>query len=113
MSDVFDKLVPGLNPSASVNTEWFVVPSDNEYLANIKVAHTGSAGTGSTKYSLAVVSSSGASPTKADWQPFNAVLEEGEMYDVTYEIGPGKAVVVNVDSVNVSFNVSGLDINKT
>jgi hypothetical protein len=113
MTDLFGQLVEGINPAADTETEWFSVPLKHSYTGTIRAAHTGSAGTGPTKYNLAVVSSSGVSPTKANWQPFGVELEEGGMYDITYEIGPGKAVVVEADSNNVSFNFSGLDIDNT
>ena len=111
MADSFDKLVNGINPAADTETEWFSVPTDHSYQGTVRVAHIGTSGAGITNYSMSVVSATGVSVTAADRMARNVELDEGDLDDLTIELGEGKTLVVEADSNNVSFNLFGLDIN--
>ena len=110
MADSFKKLVAGINPLATALTEWFSVPAGHEYQGYVRVAHVGTAGSGTTSFRLAGVSGTGVTPVLADYELYNTELEEGDVHDLTMDLSALETVVVYADSANVSFNYRGLDI---
>ena len=110
MSDSFKKLVSGINPAATTLTEWFSVPAAHEYQGYVRVAHVGTAGSGTTSFRLAGVSGTGVTPGLEDYEMYNTELEEGEVHDLTMDLTELETLVVYADSANVSFNYRGLDI---
>lgn len=96
--------------SGGSTTEWFVVPADHEYIGELKVAHIGTSGSGTTSYRMAIASSSGAAPTNADYfTPLNIDLYEKDAHTYTIELDAGKALSVTPESTHISFNFTGMD----
>ena len=60
MSDLFDKIVAGVNPSADTETEWFTVPTNHSYTGTIRFSHVGSSGTGACVFGLTECSATGS-----------------------------------------------------
>ena len=107
MADSFKKLIPGINPIASAETEWFSVPSGHEYQGYVRVVNIGAT---ATSYRIAGVSGPGAPPSDADWEAYDTDPEVGEVHDLTMDLGPLEALVVYAGSADVAFNYRGLDI---
>lgn len=110
MADTFDQLYEGINPtSGSGTTEWFVVPSDEHWQANVKVTFNGSINDDDSEYTIYYLSSSGASTTNVNLRKRNT-LSYGDEPDYDFELGPGRALAVGSDSSRITFNIDGLKI---
>lgn len=94
-----------LNPLATTETEFIVVPSNHEYTGTVRICNIDSI---IITYRLAHTPSSGAANPE-DWDIYDAELEPGETDDITMEMGPGETLRVYASTGNVSFKFSGMD----
>ena len=110
MSDLYDQLYPGIAPTSGIGTtEWFFVPSDENWQANVKVTFNGAEGDDPSEYVIHYLPSSGAATTNATMRKRNT-LDYGDEADYDIELGPGRALAVGSDSDRITFNIDGLKI---
>jgi hypothetical protein len=110
VADTFDQLYEGINPtSGSGTTEWFSVPTGEQWQANVKVTFNGDSDDDESEFTIYYLPSSGASTTNANLRKRNT-LGYGDEADYDFELGPGRALAVGSDSSRITFNIDGLKI---
>lgn len=107
MSDLFKKLVSGINPPANSRREWFSVPANHQYQGYVRITNLG---TEKATYRLAGVAWAGSIPTTKDYEAYNTNIGPGDIHDLTMDLNELETLVVWASSSNVVFNYRGLDI---